>query len=92
MAKKIKNNRYAFEKLPMSRQTREGVEKGIFIDILSALGDMMMLQDDVYEEQFKNILDGINDIKDVLHDHETRIGCLEMWMKEHKELHEKQIA
>jgi len=58
MAIKKTINKYAVENLPLgalSDKTKEGLEKGVFIDILSALGVMMNLQDGAYEEEFSDL-------------------------------------
>jgi len=77
-------NKYAVENLPLSDITRSGLNNGIFIDILSALGVMMTLQDDSYEETNKEILktlihinEKIEKISKIVSNHERRIRCLE---------------
>ena len=78
-----KLNRYDPDNLPLSEKTREGLTPNS-IDQLKAISVMLSLQDDVYEDMFKKLFVAIADIKkilsrhkEILEDHEKRIGSLE---------------
>jgi ParB-like chromosome segregation protein Spo0J len=71
-----------YDNIPLSEQTRKGMT--LTIDDLAAIGRLLSLQDNVYEEEFKRLnkrLDSIErkqeSILKTLKDHEIRIKCLE---------------
>jgi ParB-like chromosome segregation protein Spo0J len=71
-----------YDNIPLSEQTRKGMT--LTIDDLAAIGRLLSLQDNVYEEEFKRLnkrLDSIErkqeSILKTLKDHEVRIKCLE---------------
>jgi archaellum component FlaC len=75
-----KNTRY--DNVPLSEHTRKGMT--LNSNDLQAIGRLLMLQDDVYEEQFEKLCQGQKDIekqlegiKKMLDNHEKRITCLE---------------
>jgi hypothetical protein len=63
-------NRYDPANLNLSAKTREGIANGSLIDVIKAIAVQLKMQDEVYEDTFA-------DIKNLLNDHETRIGSLE---------------
>ena len=64
-----------YDNVPLSEHTRRNMT--LNSDDLQAIGRLLMLQDDVYEEQFEKIFKGQEEIKKCLKDHEKRIRCLE---------------
>jgi hypothetical protein len=71
-----------YDNIPLSEQTKKGMT--LTIDDLAAIGRLLSLQDNVYEEEFKRLnkrLDSIErkqeSILKTLKDHEVRIKCLE---------------
>lgn len=71
-----------YDNIPISEQTRKGMT--LTIDDLAAIGRLLTLQDDVYEEHFDRLnkrLDSIEKkqetILKTLRNHERRIRCLE---------------
>jgi len=82
------NNRYA--NVPLSDKTKAGMT--LTIDDLAAIGRLLTLQDDYYEEQFNKIFKGMNEINKILKDHEKRLRIVENKLIKHLEDHEKQIA
>ena len=71
-----------YDNIPLSEQTKKGMT--LTIDDLAAIGRLLSLQDNVYEEEFKRLnkrLDSIErkqeSILKTLKDHEIRIKCLE---------------
>ena len=64
----MSSNKYDYDKLPISDETKKGMS--LNINDLGAIGRMLSLQDDVYDEQFMTLtgkidllLLGINDLK-----------------------------
>jgi hypothetical protein len=55
-----KTTRYDFENLPISQKTRDGLTSEN-INYLSAVGRMLSLQDDVYDDKFEEIIKLIKD-------------------------------
>ena len=49
----MSNNRYDFEKIPLSEQTKKGMT--LNIDDLGAIGRMLSLQDEAYDSQFSKM-------------------------------------
>jgi hypothetical protein len=75
--------RYDLENLPISEATRKGLTPEN-INYIGAVGRMLSLQDEVYEEQFdkivgllKKINERLDKIDKKLLDHEKRIRALE---------------
>lgn len=71
-----------YDNIPLTEQTKKGMT--LTIDDLAAIGRLLSLQDNVYEEEFKRLnkrLDSIErkqeSILKTLKDHEIRIKCLE---------------
>lgn len=77
-------NRYS--NIPISDQTKKGMT--LTIDDLAAIGRLLTLQDDYYEELFERLEKRLVSIEKVLKNHERRIACLEKKLAEHIE-HEK---
>lgn len=59
------------------------------IDDLAAIGRVLSIQDDAYDEQFEKIHKKLDKIQKVLDNHEKRITCLEKQFAKHIENHEK---
>ena len=64
-----------YDNPPISDHTRSGMT--LTSDDLQAIGRLLMLQDDAYEEQFEILIEGQEEIKRKLVSHERRIKCLE---------------
>lgn len=77
-------NRYS--NIPISDQTKKGMT--LTIDDLAAIGRLLTLQDDYYEELFERLERRLASIEKVLKNHEKRITYLEKKLAEHIE-HEK---
>ena len=80
-----KNTRY--DNPPISDKTREGMT--LNSDDLQAIGRLLMLQDDAYEEQFEKLTIAVEQIardiiviRGVLKDHDSRIRKLEKFHKQ----------
>lgn len=83
MSEELKLNRY--ENVPLSEQTKKGMT--LKIDDLAAIGRLLTLQDDYYDEQFERIFKGLSEIMTKLEDHEKRIKRLEREFKRHLKEH-----
>ena len=64
----MSSNKYDYDKLPISDETKKGMS--LNINDVGAIGRMLSLQDDVYDEQFTSLTEkidllllGINDLK-----------------------------
>jgi predicted nucleic acid-binding Zn-ribbon protein len=52
---KRKQNKYALESLPITQKTMDGIQNNSLIDGLKAIEVSLYLQDEVYEDQFKEL-------------------------------------
>ena len=76
-----------YDNPPISDKTREGMT--LNSDDLQAIGRLLMLQDDAYEEQFEKLTIAVEQIardiiviRGVLKDHDSRIRKLEKFQKQ----------
>jgi ABC-type Fe2+-enterobactin transport system substrate-binding protein len=83
MSELNKTNRY--DNVPLSDKTKKGMV--LTIDDLAAIGRLLTLQDDYYDEQFQRIYDRLGAIMAKLEDHEKRIKRLERKLCEHLKEH-----
>ena len=54
----MSSNKYDYDKLPISDETKKGMS--LNINDLGAIGRMLSLQDDVYDEQFTSLTEKID--------------------------------
>ena len=78
-------NRY--ENVPLSEKTKSGMT--LTIDDLAAIGRLLTLQDDYYDEQFEKINKKLDEVQKMLANHEKRICALEKKLAKHLDEHEK---
>jgi hypothetical protein len=78
-------NRY--DNIPLSEKTRQGMT--LTIDDLAAIGRLLTLQDDYYDELFERVERKLTEILKKLDNHEKRICALEKKLSKHIEDHEK---
>lgn len=78
-----KVNRY--ENVPLSDKTKKGMV--LTIDDLAAIGRLLTLQDDYYDDRFDKIERKLDSIMEKLDDHEKRIKRLEREFRKHCKEH-----
>ena len=78
------SDRYA--NVPISDKTRKGMV--LTIDDLAAIGRLLSLQDNYYDEQFEKLFKQQENINKILDNHEKRLCRLEKMFSAHLTEHE----
>ena len=81
-------NRY--ENVPISDKTKQGMT--LTIDDLAAIGRLLTLQDNYYDEQFEKIFKAVDEVQKILVNHENRLCRLEKLFAAHIKDHPKKVA
>lgn len=72
---------HRYDNVPISEKTKKGMS--LNSDDLQAIGRLLALQDDAYDEQFEQIFAKLEIIEKKLENHESRICILERKLEEH---------